>query len=81
MKKAVDTLSLVTSALALFKTLGVVFTMAMLEWARKRAQKAEDRQAVAQAELKIKNYRDRLNEKYKNRTANDIIQSYLDSQK
>jgi len=51
--KPVDTTAVIVAALGLLKEIGAVFALAMMEWARIKQHKAEDKTAVAETNLKV----------------------------
>lgn len=76
-KKAIDTVSLVASALSVVKTLGVVFAMALLEWARLRQKRAEFDADAARNDLEV----ERVKHASKNEDPASVIRDFLDSDK
>lgn len=50
-KKAVNTVDLALSAIGLFKSFALVFGVVLIEWARAKQKLAENKTAVAEADL------------------------------
>lgn len=76
--KAVSTISLIGSALDLFKSLAIVFTMTMLEFARKKQAKAEFERDKAENDLEIERDANEIENKAESMDSAGIIDNFLD---
>jgi len=59
-KKAVSTVELALSAVGIFKSLALLFGMAIIEWARAQQKLAENQADVARADLAVRDKQDAI---------------------
>ena len=75
--KAISTIALISSALDLFKSLAIVFTMTMLEYARKQKAKAEFERDKAKNDLEIEKETNEIKKESSKKSSPDIVAEFL----
>jgi len=77
--KPVDTTAIIIAALGLLKEVGAIFALAMMEWARIKQHKAEDKTAVAETELKVLKAQVAVEKANAGKDPRDVIGAFLDN--
>jgi len=75
--KPVDTTALLLAVLGLVKELGSIFALAMMEWARIKQHKAEDKAAVAVTELQVEKAKNAVVLYNVQKDPRDVIDDFL----
>lgn len=79
--KPIDTISLAISLVDFFKSAAIVLGMTIIEWARAKQAHAEDRQAVAESDLKIEKAKNEIDKTNSSLSPGSIIRKFLDKRK
>jgi hypothetical protein len=79
--KPIDTVSLVMGLMDFFKGAAIVMGMTIIEWARAKQAHAEDKQAVAESELKSLEAKNEIDQEHRNIQPSRIIRNFIDKRK
>lgn len=81
MKKPLSTVDLVLSVLGMMKSLGIVFSVVLLDWANSRAAKEKHLRKIAETEKTITDKEIELLNESKNKDAITIIDDFIESER
>lgn len=77
LKKPTDTLALVLVLSDIIKTAALVLASVLVQWAQKKKELAERKQAAAESELKIHKDQSAVEDKYRDQEDTRILHDFL----
>jgi len=76
-KKPISTVELILGMMGFIKSASIVLSMVLIDWARRRAEKAEDRAALKDTEMEVLKNNVRIDDENREKTPGDIVDEFL----